>query len=217
MVENLGAILFDLDGYHDADFIYPVGYSGTRALASVLNPADEADYVFEIRYGGAASGPVFVITDDQDEEFDGASPDAAWAKVPPTPPCASAHHGPRGGRGDGAGAGGAGGVEAARRGLGRRLQADRQRHVRADGGAGAGGRRGAPRGAAVRPLRLPRRARRRRAPARGPARRAGGGAGAAGVWRGAGAGQPSERRDAPARAGEGARQGRQGRQAVRAP
>eukprot|EP00291_Cryptomonas_curvata_P001681 CAMPEP_0172183766 /NCGR_PEP_ID=MMETSP1050-20130122/19180_1 /TAXON_ID=233186 /ORGANISM="Cryptomonas curvata, Strain CCAP979/52" /LENGTH=253 /DNA_ID=CAMNT_0012857445 /DNA_START=256 /DNA_END=1014 /DNA_ORIENTATION=+ len=81
VVENLGAILFDLDGYHDADGIYPVGYSGTRALTSAANPADEADYVFEIRYGGAASGPVFVITDDQDEEFDGASPDQAWAKV----------------------------------------------------------------------------------------------------------------------------------------
>ena len=106
MVENLGAILFDLDGYHDADSIYPVGYSGTRALASVASPADEADYVFEIRYGGAASGPVFVITDDQDEESEGATPDEAWAKVPPRPP---AQHARSGGRGDGVGAGRGGG------------------------------------------------------------------------------------------------------------
>ena len=64
VVESLGAVLFDLEGYHDAHAIYPAGYSGTRALPSATNPADEADYVFEIRYGGAAAGPVFVITDD---------------------------------------------------------------------------------------------------------------------------------------------------------
>ena len=79
MVENLGTVLFDLEGYHDADFIYPVGYSCSREWASIANPSDEAPYIFEIRYGGTAAGPNFVITSL--EEFEGSSPEEAWEKV----------------------------------------------------------------------------------------------------------------------------------------
>jgi hypothetical protein len=90
VVDNLGTILFDIDGYHDAEFIYPVGYAGSHTV-SLVNPADEEVYSFHIRYGGAASGPVFAITDEQDEVFEGATPDEAWGKVPPPrPPRAAA-------------------------------------------------------------------------------------------------------------------------------
>ena len=80
VVENLGTILWDLEGYHDADFIYPVGFTVQRILASVANPSEEEEYLFEIRYGGN-SGPTFVITSEQDEEFEGASPEEAWDKA----------------------------------------------------------------------------------------------------------------------------------------
>jgi hypothetical protein len=81
VVENLGTILHDLDGFHNEDFIFPVGYYVSRALASMLNPSDEGEYIFEIRYGGSSVGPIFVITNEQNEEYEGSSPEEAWDKV----------------------------------------------------------------------------------------------------------------------------------------
>ena len=80
-MENLGTILFDLDGYQSTDYIFPVGYCISRTLASMVNPTEEAEYVFEIRYGGASLGPNFVITNQENEEFEGSTPEEAWRKV----------------------------------------------------------------------------------------------------------------------------------------
>ena len=89
----LTQVLFDLEGYHDSDYIYPVGYKGTYGIQT----ADEqVSFHFEICYDGReGGGPAFVVTVLESSATDRASclraasdskiiavdPDTAWERA----------------------------------------------------------------------------------------------------------------------------------------
>eukprot|EP00292_Cryptomonas_paramecium_P023097 CAMPEP_0113684592 /NCGR_PEP_ID=MMETSP0038_2-20120614/14102_1 /TAXON_ID=2898 /ORGANISM="Cryptomonas paramecium" /LENGTH=193 /DNA_ID=CAMNT_0000604385 /DNA_START=38 /DNA_END=616 /DNA_ORIENTATION=- /assembly_acc=CAM_ASM_000170 len=79
-VRSYGSILYDLDGYHTTDCIYPVGFKCNRSFASASVPGSSVVYHLEIQYRGAGAGPRFLVYAGADQ-FEGKSPNDVWSKV----------------------------------------------------------------------------------------------------------------------------------------
>ena len=81
---ELGTVLFDLEGYHDSEYIYPVGYKGRYDMRT-KNSEELVSMYFEIRYDGRESGgPAFVVRESHlvpDSQSVTADPDTAWSKA----------------------------------------------------------------------------------------------------------------------------------------
>jgi len=59
-LEALGAVLFDQEGYHDSECIYPVGFRGRHELKTASG--ETVNFLFEMRYDGRESGgPAFAV------------------------------------------------------------------------------------------------------------------------------------------------------------
>ena len=83
-LEALGAVLFDQEGYHDSECIYPVGFKGRYELKTASGEA--VNFLFEIRYDGHESGgPAFAVRAEcagaasaRDSSCVTVDPDTAW-------------------------------------------------------------------------------------------------------------------------------------------
>jgi hypothetical protein len=72
-------------GYHDQDFIYPVGYKSSRKYLSVVDPATKCTYYSEV-VGGPKDEPVFRVTCEHDST-EPIEEKTADVRIPPSPPC----------------------------------------------------------------------------------------------------------------------------------
>ena len=66
-LSHLGTVLFDLEGYHDSDYIYPVGFRGSYDIMTADDKV--VTFLFEICYDGRESGgPGFLVRETAADE-----------------------------------------------------------------------------------------------------------------------------------------------------
>ena len=66
--------------YHNANYVFPVGFKSIRNYFCCLDPANKVNYVNEVLRGEA--GPLFKVTrEGTNLSFEGASASAAWNKL----------------------------------------------------------------------------------------------------------------------------------------
>ncbi|KAL1922084.1 uncharacterized protein VTP21DRAFT_10726 [Calcarisporiella thermophila] len=80
-VLNLGHIVYDREAYHNARYIFPVGYQVLRPFMSTVDPDKQVNYHCEVLDGGEA--PLFKITpeDRKDRPIIAQSATGAWTTV----------------------------------------------------------------------------------------------------------------------------------------
>ncbi|KAK1439506.1 hypothetical protein QVD17_05325 [Tagetes erecta] len=81
-VLKLGKIVKDMDCFDDEESICPLGYTATRKFPSLSDPSICSVYKMEVlRDAGAKSRPVFRVTTDEGDQFDGPDPSACWNDI----------------------------------------------------------------------------------------------------------------------------------------
>ncbi|KAJ1476751.1 F/Y rich C-terminus-domain-containing protein [Baffinella frigidus] len=82
VVHDFGKVEPHKSGYHDEEFIYPVGFRSSRKYLSVVNPAAKCLYYSEV-VEGPDGEPIFRVTCEQDksEPIEDKSADAVWSVV----------------------------------------------------------------------------------------------------------------------------------------
>ncbi|XP_055682220.1 transforming growth factor beta regulator 1 [Lutzomyia longipalpis] len=80
-IASLGEIIFDRQGFHTEQWIYPVGYTAMRIYGSIRDPRKKTIYTCKILDGGTA--PIFEITIEADPDIiiSGTSPDSCHATL----------------------------------------------------------------------------------------------------------------------------------------
>jgi len=80
-VLSLGRIEYERDGFHNAKYIWPIGFKSERKHPSMLNPEVKVMYTNEIIDGGKY--PMFKVTaaDEPNRSMTGGSASAAWKNV----------------------------------------------------------------------------------------------------------------------------------------
>ncbi|KAK8817052.1 hypothetical protein WA556_002950, partial [Blastocystis sp. ATCC 50177/Nand II] len=81
-VLSFGRVVTQWKSYHNAKYIWPVGFKSTRMYYSFKNPQQKVLYTSEIIDGGS-DGPRFMVTaeDAPEEPLVAATPSAAWQYV----------------------------------------------------------------------------------------------------------------------------------------
>ncbi|KAG8375981.1 hypothetical protein BUALT_Bualt09G0015600 [Buddleja alternifolia] len=79
---SLGKIAKDTGNFHNERFIWPEGYTAVRMFPSIIDPSVHTLYKMEVlRDADLRTRPLFRVTTDNEEEFDGPSPSACWNKI----------------------------------------------------------------------------------------------------------------------------------------
>eukprot|EP00960_Hanusia_phi_P039260 753824-Hanusia_phi.AAC.3 len=84
VIYSFGAIVFDVEGYWNADHIFPIGYTGIHTIATAQEDPSKISFLFEIRYDGAGLGntPLFVVSEQSSsQEFSSNDADKAWRQA----------------------------------------------------------------------------------------------------------------------------------------
>ncbi|KVH88382.1 FY-rich, C-terminal [Cynara cardunculus var. scolymus] len=81
-VLKLGKVVKNLDCFDVEKSIWPLGYTATRKFPSLADPSVCSVYKMEVlRDAGTKTRPVFRVTTDDGDQFDGSDPAACWNKV----------------------------------------------------------------------------------------------------------------------------------------
>ncbi|KAK6145756.1 hypothetical protein DH2020_019625 [Rehmannia glutinosa] len=79
---SLGKIVKDTDNFQNERFIWPEGYTAVRMYPSITDPSVHALYKMEVlRDVALRTRPIFKVTTDNGEEFNGPTPSACWNKI----------------------------------------------------------------------------------------------------------------------------------------
>ncbi|KAL8200017.1 hypothetical protein R6Q57_011356 [Mikania cordata] len=81
-VLKLGKIVKHMGCFEDDDSICPLGYTATRKFPSLADPSVCSVYKMEVlRDAGTKSRPVFRVTTDDGDQFDGPDPSTCWNNI----------------------------------------------------------------------------------------------------------------------------------------
>ncbi|KAJ9537076.1 hypothetical protein OSB04_029809 [Centaurea solstitialis] len=81
-VLKLGKMIKNLDCFDLEKSIWPLGYTATRKFPSLADPSVCSVYKMEVlRDAGTKTRPVFRVTTDDGDQFDGSDPSACWNKI----------------------------------------------------------------------------------------------------------------------------------------
>ncbi|XP_071696799.1 histone H3-lysine(4) N-trimethyltransferase ATX1-like [Rutidosis leptorrhynchoides] len=81
-VLKLGKMVKHLDCFDDEEFICPLGYTATRKFPSLSDPSICSVYKMEVlRDADTKMRPLFRVTTDNGDQFDGPDPSACWNKI----------------------------------------------------------------------------------------------------------------------------------------
>ncbi|XP_031271305.1 histone-lysine N-methyltransferase ATX2-like isoform X2 [Pistacia vera] len=79
---SLGKIVKDSEYFQDDRFIWPEGYTAIRKFTSITDPSVCSSYKMEVlRDPESNSRPLFRVTMDGNEQFNGSTPSACWNKI----------------------------------------------------------------------------------------------------------------------------------------
>ncbi|KAI4369781.1 hypothetical protein MLD38_018186 [Melastoma candidum] len=79
---NLGKVVKDSEFFKDGNYIWPEGYTAVRKFTSIYDPNCSATYKMEVlRDTECKIRPLFRVTVDGGEQFNGPSPSACWDKI----------------------------------------------------------------------------------------------------------------------------------------
>lgn len=78
----LGRIVKDSCSFQNEKFIWPEGYTAVRLFSSITDPSMRTSYKMEVlRDMDSRTRPLFRVTADSGEEFNGSTPSACWSKI----------------------------------------------------------------------------------------------------------------------------------------
>ncbi|XP_076954625.1 histone H3-lysine(4) N-trimethyltransferase ATX1-like [Bidens hawaiensis] len=81
-VLKLGKIVKDVDCFDDEESICPIGYTATRKFPSLADPSVCSVYKMEVlRDAGTKSRPLFRVTTEDGDQFDGPDPSTCWNNI----------------------------------------------------------------------------------------------------------------------------------------
>ncbi|KAH6778423.1 trithorax-like protein 2 [Perilla frutescens var. hirtella] len=81
-IVSLGKIVKDSSNFQNERFIWPEGYTAVRMFPSLTDPTVHTLYKMEVlRDVDLRSRPLFRVTADNGEEFNGPTPSACWNKI----------------------------------------------------------------------------------------------------------------------------------------
>ncbi|XP_076937993.1 histone-lysine N-methyltransferase ATX2-like [Bidens hawaiensis] len=81
-VLKLGKIVKDMDCFDDEESICPLGYTATRKFPSLADPSVCSVYKMEVlRDAGTKSRPLFRVTTEDGDQFDGPDPSTCWNNI----------------------------------------------------------------------------------------------------------------------------------------
>ncbi|KAM0016091.1 putative [histone H3]-lysine(4) N-trimethyltransferase [Helianthus debilis subsp. tardiflorus] len=81
-VLKLGKMVKDMDCFDDEESFCPLGYTATRKFPSLADPSVFSVYKMEVlRDAGAKSRPLFRVTTDDGDQFDGPDPSTCWNNI----------------------------------------------------------------------------------------------------------------------------------------
>lgn len=81
-VLKLGKLVKDVDSFDDEKSIWPLGYTATRKFPSLSDPSVCSVYKMEVlRDTCTKNQPVFRVTTDDGDQFDGPDPSTCWNKI----------------------------------------------------------------------------------------------------------------------------------------
>ncbi|KAI3814266.1 hypothetical protein L1987_19016 [Smallanthus sonchifolius] len=81
-VLKLGKMVKDMDYFDDEESICPLGYTATRKFPSLADPSICSVYKMKVlRDASTKSRPVFRVTTDDGDQFDGPDPSACWNSI----------------------------------------------------------------------------------------------------------------------------------------
>lgn len=81
-IVSLGKIVKDSSHFQNEKFIWPEGYTAVRMFSSLTDPTVHTLYKMEVlRDVDSRSKPLFRVTADNGEEFNGPTPSASWNKI----------------------------------------------------------------------------------------------------------------------------------------
>ncbi|KAI3459724.1 hypothetical protein Pfo_016387 [Paulownia fortunei] len=79
---SLGKIVKDSGNFQNERFIWPEGYTAVRMFPSITDPSVHTLYKMEVlRDFSLRTRPLFRVTTDNGEEFNGPTPSACWNKI----------------------------------------------------------------------------------------------------------------------------------------
>lgn len=79
---NLGEVVKDSEYFHDDRFVWPEGYTALRKFSSITDPSVCTLYKMEVlRDPQSKSHPLFRVTIDNGEQFEGPTPSACWNRI----------------------------------------------------------------------------------------------------------------------------------------
>ncbi|XP_057779288.1 histone-lysine N-methyltransferase ATX2-like [Salvia miltiorrhiza] len=81
-IVSLGKIVRDSSNFQNEKFIWPEGYTAVRMFTSLTDPTVHTMYKMEVlRDVDSRTRPLFKVTGDNGEEFNGPTPSACWNKI----------------------------------------------------------------------------------------------------------------------------------------
>ncbi|KAG6419853.1 hypothetical protein SASPL_116365 [Salvia splendens] len=81
-IVSLGKIVRDSSNFQNEKYIWPEGYSAVRKFTSFSDPTVHTMYKMEVlRDVDLRTRPLFKVTGDNGEEFNGPTPSACWNKI----------------------------------------------------------------------------------------------------------------------------------------
>ncbi|GKV37734.1 hypothetical protein SLEP1_g45729 [Rubroshorea leprosula] len=79
---NLGEVVKDSEYFHDDGFFWPEGYTALRKFSSITDPSVCTLYKMEVlRDPQSKNRPLFRVTIDNGEQFEGSTPSACWNRI----------------------------------------------------------------------------------------------------------------------------------------
>ncbi|OWM70979.1 hypothetical protein CDL15_Pgr013160 [Punica granatum] len=81
-IMSLGRIVKDSPYFQDGKVIWPKGYTAVRKFTSITDPSSCAPYKMEVLADAKSRNrPLFRVTSDNGEQFEGSTPSACWDKI----------------------------------------------------------------------------------------------------------------------------------------
>ncbi|XP_073053542.1 histone-lysine N-methyltransferase ATX2-like [Primulina eburnea] len=81
-VISLGKLVKETDNFRNERFIWPEGYTAMRKFPSIADPSVCVLYKMQVlRDVDSRTRPLFRVTTDDEEEFNGSTPSACWNKI----------------------------------------------------------------------------------------------------------------------------------------
>ncbi|GLT47147.1 hypothetical protein SLA2020_208610 [Shorea laevis] len=79
---NLGEVVKDSEYFHNDRFVWPEGYTALRKFSSITDPGVCTLYKMEVlRDPQSKNRPLFRVTIDNGEQFEGSTPSACWNRI----------------------------------------------------------------------------------------------------------------------------------------